>query len=140
MQHPETFTTLHTLLQRYEEQGWLTPCPGTERSRFLAFAANDVVPLTRRLTTLLQQAGISAQDVVELDQENPWCGLFLDEAWTQGLWVQAQDGSSMLLTIRLGGTPPTEEQQILPYRYCTQAGFASLLERTIERLIIRPPM
>ena len=63
----DAYTTLRGKLQRYEEQGWLLPCPETERSRFLAFAEIDLIPLTRRLATVLQQAGIPAHVAVHGD-------------------------------------------------------------------------
>ena len=88
MQLFDAYSRLQGRLQRYEEEGWLTPCPDAERSHFLAFAEIDLIPLTRRLATVLQQAGIPAQTVVQLDETSLWFGVFLDETWTRGLYLQ----------------------------------------------------
>ena len=134
----EAFTTLQTFLHRYEEQGGISPTPEMNQLRFLAFAEVELVPIIRRVTTVLQQAGIPAHDVVKLREDPMWFGVFLDETWTCGLFVQPHDAASMLLTIRLGGDPLTEEPHVLPYRRCTRAAFASVLERSVERLLTPP--
>ena len=136
----EAFTTLRTFLQRYEEQGGISPSPATNRLRFLAFADFELIPLMKRLTTVLQQAGIPARDVVQFGEEPVWFGVFLDDTWTCGVFVQPHDAASMLLTIRVGGDPLSEEPHVLPYRRCTREAFASVLERSIERLLTRPPL
>jgi hypothetical protein len=134
------YTKLQGKLQRYEEQGWITPCPDAERSRFLAFAEIDLIPLARRLATILRQAGISAYVAVELEDRNMWLGLFLDETRTRGLLLQSHDAAAMQLTVRFGWDPPVEEPHVLRYHRCTRALFASALERCIDRLITRPPL
>lgn len=136
----DAYTKLQGKLQRYEEQGWITPCSDSEHSRFLAFAEIDLIPLTRRLTTVLQQAGIPAQTIVKLDDNTMWFGLFMDETWTVGVFLQPLDASSMRLTVRFGWDPSIEESHVLLYRRCTRATFASALEHCIDRLLIKPPL
>lgn len=136
----EAFTTLRTFLQRYEENGGISPSPATKRLRFLAFADIELIPLMRRLTTVLQQAGIPARDVVELGGESAWFGMFLDDTWTRGVFVQQHDAASMLLTIRRGGDPIIEEHHPLGYQRCTPQAFAAVLERTVEQLLQHPPI
>jgi|CXWL01.1.fsa_nt_gi hypothetical protein len=48
------------------------PSPEAERSCFLAFAETDLIPLTRRLVMILNQAGIPAQAI---DRMTTPCGL-----------------------------------------------------------------
>ena len=136
----DAYTKLQGKLQRYEEQGWMTPCPDAERSRFLAFAEIDLIPLVRRLATILQQAGISAHVAVELETDHMWVGLFLDETRTRGLFLQTHDAASMQLTVRFSWDPTVEEPHVLHYHRCTRAAFASALERCIDRLVIKPPL
>lgn len=136
----DAYTKLQGKLQRYEEQGWLLPCPEAERSRFLAFAEIDLIPLVRRLATVLQQAGIPAQTVVQLDETPLWFGVFLDETWTRGLYLQPHDSASLQLTVRLSWDPPLEEPHVLAYRHCTREKCASALERCIDHLLTRPPL
>lgn len=136
----DAYTKLQGKLQRYEEQGWITPCPNAERSRFLAFAEIDLIPLTRRLAAILQQAGTAAHVVVQLEEDTMWFGLFLDETQTRGLLLQPHDATSIELTVRFGWDPPVEEPHVLRYHRCTRALFASALERCIDRLLTRPPL
>lgn len=140
MQLLDAYAQLQGRLQRYEEQGVITPSPDAERSRFVAFAELDLIPLCRRLVTVLQQAGIPAQAVDKLDETPMWFGVFLNETWTVGLFLQSRDATSMQLTLRFGWDPAVEEGHVLFYRRCTRAAFASALERCIERLLIRPPL
>ncbi len=140
MQLFDAYSKLQGQLRRYEEHGWLIPNPESARLRFLAFAEIELIPLTRRLATVLQQAGIPAQTVVQLDQTPMWFGLFLDETWTRGLFLQPHDSASLQLTVRLSWAPPQEEPHVLLYHRCTRAAFASALERCIDRLLIRPPL
>lgn len=136
----DAYTKLQGKLQHYEEQGWITPSPEAERSRFLAFAEIDLIPLTRRLATVLQQAGIPAHVAIELEEHNMWFGLFMDETRTRGLLLQPHDAASMQLTMRFSWDPAVEEPHALLYHRCTRAAFASALERCIDRLLIRPPL
>lgn len=136
----EAFTTLRTFLQQYEEHSGISASPATKRLRFLAFADIELIPLMRRLTTLLQQAGIPARDVAELSGEPAWFGVFLDDTWTRGVILQPHDAASMLLTIRRGGNPIIEEHQPLGYQRCTPQAFAAVLESTIKRLLQHPPI
>lgn len=136
----DAYTKLQGKLQRYEEQGWMTPCPDAERSRFLAFAEIDLIPLARRLAAILQQAGIPAHVAIELEERNMWFGLFLDETRTRGLLLQPHDAASLQLTIRFGWDPAVEEPHVVHYHRCTRAFFASALERCIDRLLTRPPL
>lgn len=136
----DAYTRLQGQLQRYEEQGWLIPNPDSTRLRFVAFAEIELIPLTRRLETVLQQAGIPAQTVVKLDDNTMWFGLFLDETWTRGLYLQPHDTASLQLTVRLSWDPPLEEPHVLAYRHCTREKCASALERCIDHLLTRPPL
>lgn len=136
----DAYTKLQGRLQHYEENGWMTPSPDAQLSRFLAFAEIDLIPLTRRLAAILQQAGMAAHVVVQLEEDNMWFGLFLDETRTRGLLLQPHDATSMQLTVRFGWDPPVEEPHVLRYHRCTRAHFASALERCIDRLVIRPPL
>lgn len=136
----DAYTRLQGQLQRYEEQGLLIPNPDSTRLRFVAFAEIELIPLTRRLETVLQQAGIPAQTVVKLDDNTMWFGLFLNETWTAGVFLQPLDASSMQLTVRFEWDPAKEESHVLLYRRCTPSTFASALERCIDRLLIRPPL
>ena len=136
----DAYTKLQGKLQRYEEQGWLSPRLDAERSRFLAFAEIDLIPLVRRLAAILQQAGIPAHVAIELEERNMWFGLFLDETQTRGLLLQPHDAASMILTVRFGWDPPVEEPHVVRYHRCTRALFASALERCIDRLLTRPPL
>ena len=61
MQLFEAYTTLQGKLQQYEESGRLMPHPSARRERFRAFAEADLMPLSRRLATILTQAGIPCQ-------------------------------------------------------------------------------
>jgi hypothetical protein len=140
MQMLDAYPKLQGRLRRYEEEGLLIPNPDSAQMRFLAFAEIDLIPLTRRLATLLQQAGIPAQTVVNLEESPAWFGLFLDETRTVGLFLQPLDAASMQLTMRFGWDPPVEEPHVLLYRKCTRAACASALERCIDRLLIRPPL
>ena len=140
MQLFEAYSKLQGQLRRYEEQGVIVPNPDSARLRFLTFAEIELIPLTRRLATVLQQNGIPAQTVVKLDETPMWFGLFLDETWTVGVFIQPLDVASMQLTVRFGWDPAIEQPHMLLYRRCTRATFASALERCIERLLIRPPM
>lgn len=136
----EAYTTIQGKLQQYEEKGWITPAPEAARSRFLAFAETDLIPLTRRLATILNQAGVPAQAIDQLEEETPWFGLVLDETRAVGVFLQTLDPASMHVTIRFSWDPTVEEQHVLLYRKCTRVSFASALERCIERLLIRPPL
>ena len=140
MQLLDAYSQFQGRLQRYEEQGWITPGTDVERTRFLAFAEIDLIPLTRRLATILQQAGIPAQTVDRLDDTPMWFGLFLDETWTVGVFLQPLDPTAMQLTVRFGWDPAVEERHTLLYRRCTRSTFAAALERCIDRLLIRPPL
>lgn len=140
MQLFEAYTTLQGKLQQYEEKGWIMPNSDAERSRFLAFAETDLIPLTRRLATILNQAGIPAQAVNKLEDTPMWFGLFLDETWAVGAFLQPLDAASMQLTIRFSWDPMVEEQHVLLYRKCTRTAFASALEQSIDRLLLRPPL
>lgn len=133
----EAYTTIQGKLQQYEEKGWITPAPKAARSRFLAFAETDLIPLTRRLATILNQAGVPAQAIDQLEEEFPWFGLFLDETWAVGAYLQPLDATSMQVTIRFSWDPTVEEQHVLLYRKCTRVSFASVLERCIDRLLIQ---
>ncbi|MDP3092195.1 MAG: hypothetical protein Q8N04_16100 [Nitrospira sp.] len=66
------YPKLQGQLRRYEEHGLLIPDPASARMRFLALAEIDLIPLARRLATLLQQAGIPACTVVQLDEIPMW--------------------------------------------------------------------
>lgn len=140
MQLFDPYLKLQGQLRRYEEHGWLIPNPESARLRFLAFAEIELIPLTRRLTAVLQQAGIPAQTVVQLDETPMWFGVFLDETWTRGLHLQPHDSSSLQLTVRLSLDPPLEEPHVLAYRHCTREKCASALERCIDHLLTRPPL
>ncbi len=140
MQLFEAYSKLQGRLQQYEEKGWIHPTPDIGVARFQAFAEPDLIPLTRRLVTILQQAGIPAHAVDKLHETPMWFGLFLNEAWTVGVFLQPLDAVSMQITVRFGWDPPIEESQVLPYRKCTRATFAAALERCIDRLLIRPPL
>lgn len=139
MQLFDAYPKLQGQLRRYEEHGLLIPDPDSARMRFLAFAEIDLIPLTRRLATLLHQAGIPARTVVKLDETPMWFGVFWDETWTVGVFVQPHDAVSMRLTVRFGWNPAVEEDHVLLYRRCTQTTFSSALERCIDRLIICSP-
>lgn len=140
MQLFEAYTTFQSKLQQYEEKRWIMPNPEAERSRFLAFAETDLISLTRRLATILNQAGIPAQAIDKLEEDPMWFGLFLDETWAVGAFLQPLDAAGMQLTIRFNWDPTVEEQHVLLYRKCTRATFASALERCIDRLLIRPKL
>lgn len=139
MQLSDAYMRLQGKLQKYEEKGWITPDADAERWRFLAFAEGDLIPMIQRLATILQQAGILGVAVEKLDDNPPWFGVFLDETWAVGVFLQPLDSTSMQLTVRFGWEPTVEEQHVLLYRKCTSATFASALERCIDRLLIRPP-
>ena len=140
MQLFDAYPKLQGQLRRYEEHGLLIPDPDSARMRFLAFAEIDLIPLIRRLETILQQAGVPAQTVVNLEESPTWFGVFLNETRTMGLFLQPLDAASMQLTMRFGWDPPVEEPHVLLYRKCTRAACASALERCIDRLLIRPPL
>lgn len=137
MQQFEAYTTLHEKLQQYEETGRLTPHPDATRARFLAFAEADLMPLTRRLATILNQAGIPAQTGAQLEEESMWFGLFLNETWSVGIYVQPLDTVSMQLSLQFNVDPEMEEHHILLYRKCSRATFATAMERAIERLLMQ---
>ncbi|HRB16180.1 MAG TPA: hypothetical protein PK224_10350 [Nitrospira sp.] len=137
MQLCEAYTTLQNKLQQYEETGRLTPRPDAMRSRFLAFAEADLMPLTRRLATILTQAGIPAYTRAQLEEEAMWFGLFLNETWSVGIYVQPLDAASMQLSLQFNVDSEAEEHHILLYRKCTRATFATTLERAVERLLMQ---
>jgi len=137
MQLFEAYTTLQEKLQQYEEAGRHRPHPDGTRARFLAFAEADLIPLTRRLATIVGQAGIPAQATAQLEDESMWFGLFLDDRWTLGVYLQPVDAANMRLTIRFSWEPTIEEQHVLLYRNCTRATFAAALEQCIERLLLQ---
>lgn len=137
MQLFDAYTTLQGKLQQYEETGQLTPHPNTAHARFLAFAEADLMPLTRRLATILNQAGIPAQIGAQLEEESMWFGVFLNESWSVGIYIQPLDATSMQLSIQFNLDPEVEEHHILLYRKCTRATFAATLERGVERLLMQ---
>ena len=121
MQRSEADTTLQGKLQQYEESGRLTPHPDARRERFRAFAEADLTPLTRRLATILTQAGIPAYTEAQLEGTPLWFGLFLNDRWPAGIYVQPLDASSMQLSLRFNLDSEAEEHHILLYRQCTRA-------------------
>lgn len=137
MQLFEAYTTLQEKLQQYEEMGRLRPHPDATRARFLAFAEADLLPLTRRLATILNQAGIPAQTAAQLEEESMWFGLFLNDTRSVGLYVQPLDPASMQLSLQFNLDPEMEEHHILLYRKCNRTTFATAMERAIERLLMQ---
>ncbi len=137
MQLCEAYTTLQGKLQQYEETGRLTPHPDAMRERFRAFAEADLMPLTRRLATILTQAGIPAETSAQLEEESMWFGLFLNETWSVGIYVQPLDAASMQLSLQFNLDSEAEEHHLLLYRKCTRATFAATLERAVERLLMQ---
>lgn len=137
MQLFDAYTALQQKLQQYERTGRLTPHPDSPRTRFLAFAEADLMPLTRRLATILSQAGIPAQANAQLESESLWFGLFLDDRWSVGAYLQPLDDLSMRLTLRFSWEPTIEQHHVLLYRTCTRATFATAMERAIERLLVQ---
>ncbi len=133
----EAYTTLQKTLQQYEETGRLTPHPDAMRWRFLAFAEADLMPLTRRLATILNQAGIPAQTGAQLQEESMWFGLFLNETWSVGIYIQPLDATSMQLSLQFDLDSQADEHHLLLYRKCTRVTFAETLERAVERLLVR---
>ncbi len=101
---------------------------------------NGLPYLPETLATILNQAGIPAQAIDKLEHTPMWFGLFLDETWDVGAFLQPLDAAGMQLTIRFNWDPTVEEQHVLLYRKCTRATFASALERCIDRLLIRPKL
>ncbi len=137
MQLCEAYTTLQGKLQQYEETGRLTPHPDAMRERFRAFAEADLMPLTRRLATILTQAGIPAETSAQLEEESMWFGLVLNETWSVGIYVQPLDAASMQLSLQFNLDSEAEEHHLLLYRKCTRATFAATLERAVERLLMQ---
>lgn len=137
MQLFDAYITLQQKLQQYERTGRLTPHPDATRARFLAFADADLVPLTRRLATILSQAGIPAQASAQLEGESLWFGLFFDDRWSVGTYLQPLDDISMRLTLRFSWEPTIENHHVVLYRTCTRATFAAALEQSIERLLLQ---
>ncbi len=137
MQLFDAYTTLQQKLQQYERMGRLTPHPEASRLRFLAFAEADLMPLTRRLATILCQAGIPAEASAQPEGDSLWFGLFLDDRWSAGVYLQPLDDISMRLTLRFSWEPTIEEHHALLYRTCTRVTFAADLERSIERLLMQ---
>lgn len=137
MQLFEAYTTLQGKLQQYEESGRLMPHPSARRERFRAFAEADLMPLSRRLATILTQAGIPAYTEAQLDGKPLWFGLFLNDRWPTGIYVQPLDAHSMQLSLRFDLDSEAEEHHILLYRQCTRATFSATLERAVERLLMQ---
>lgn len=137
MQLFDAYTNLQQKLQQYERTGQLTPHPEAARPRFLAFAEADLMPLARRLATILCQAGIPAEASAQLEGDALWFGVFLDDRWSAGVYLQPFDDISMRLTIRFSWEPTIEEQHAMLYRTCTRVTFADALERGIERLLVQ---
>lgn len=132
----EAFTTLQGKLRQYEESERFMPSRDARRERFRAFAEADLMPLTRRLATILTQGGIPASTKTHLEETPMWFGLFLDDLWPASIYVQPLDAHSMHLFLRFDTNSEAEEHHVLLYRQCTRATFAATLERAVERLLM----
>ncbi len=135
MQLFEAYTSLQEKLQQYKQTGQPTPNSDGTHARFLAFAEADLIPLTCRLAAILNQAGIPAQVGAQMEVQSMWFGVFLNEMWSVGIYVQPLDAASMQLSLQFNPDSEVDEHHILLYRKCTRATFAAAMERGVERLL-----